>query len=299
MVDAHNQIMGVLNITPDSFSDGGQATNFEDFSKKFNDLLNWANIIDLGAESTAPFNSKVESNEELHRYQSTLFPYLRKNSDPETTLSIDTYKIDVFKSVAKEIHHYWPKTKIIFNDVSGKIDDKLFNLWDELDFKFDYVFSHNLAPSRDLTQKHMDYIYPEKNWDFVKICIDYFLLGLEKLKDVPSQIIIDPLFGFSKTREQNQFLLRSLKSFLLQFDYKVPCLIGISRKSFLRVPKDLDINISRNKDEIDMIQSILLYNFMQDNLKRTFLYRVHDPVSVTAAMKAYSLYNQDFKGETL
>ncbi len=289
MLEAHNQLMGVLNITPDSFSDGGQATSINSFTNKFEDLLCSVQIIDIGAESTAPFNQKISSQNELERFKNVFIPYMQNHDDPRITISIDTYKVNVFKVIGEEVKKYWPNSKLIFNDVSGKLDQELFSLWDEAKFDFDYVFSHNLAPDRESTQHHMNYKLNTNNWDFLEECINYFQTGLDKIKGVPSQVIIDPLFGFSKTRAQNHFLLNNIKNFLLQFHHDIPCLIGISRKSFLRVPADLDMTVEQNKIEVDFIQSNLLFNMIQEKLNRHIIYRVHDPVSFVAARKSFSI----------
>ena len=91
--------MGVINITPDSFSDGNKYLTESSFSNQFNKLNTWANWIDIGAESTAPFNSKISQIQELERFEKVLFPFVARSKDPKTTLSIDTYKPEIFYEV--------------------------------------------------------------------------------------------------------------------------------------------------------------------------------------------------------
>ena len=246
--------MGVINLTPNSFSDGGDFNQFHSFKNRFLELLKWAHIIDLGAESTAPFNSKISAKEELSRYEELFFPLLEELEDPHIEISIDTYKVDVFITVLKKINLKWPKTRVIFNDVSGAIDSELVDVLKSRELDFSYVFSHNLAPSREQTQNHMKYLSPSVGMDFFRENIRYFEEGLKRLSTFEKTIIIDPCFGFSKSREQNLYLLKNLKTFLLQFPVGLDCLVGISRKSFLRSEKNKDLSILNDQfsEEINL-----------------------------------------------
>lgn len=282
------QLMGVINITPNSFSDGEQYNSQEKFAAKFNDTLKWAQIIDIGAESTAPMNDKVSYEEELSRFRTIVFPFVEKTEDPRIILSIDTYKVEVFKEVYKKIQEDWPETRVIFNDVSGKLDDKLLGFLIEHP-QVTYVFSHNLAPTREKTNQHMKYLNESQELDFVKHMVEYFFTGITTLKENKINFYIDPCFGFSKTREQNHVLLKYFKTFLLQIPYDIPCLYGVSKKSFLRFPKDLDIG---DKDELmvlENMQSILLYEVIKDS-HRHMIFRSHGPESLRAAQQIKNIF---------
>lgn len=284
--------MGVMNLTPDSFSDGGKYKNALDFEKSFKDMLSWTQVIDLGAESTAPFNSAIDAIEEINRYEKYLFPLLKYLNDPQITLSIDTYRPEVFYEVYLVIRHFWPKTKLIFNDVSGKIDDDLVDLLGMSDLDFDYVFSHNLCPNRDLTSSHMDYCLKDETIEFLSFVVQYFRNGLEILKPINRRVWVDPCFGFSKTRLQNQILLKHFKSLLMQLPLDVPVLFGISRKSFLRVPPEMNVKDPQNQKILDQIQSILIYDLIKDQMPKEFMFRLHDASSLKSSLNLMKILAQ-------
>jgi dihydropteroate synthase len=123
--------MGVINITPDSFSDGNQYNQYSLFQNYFQKSLKHFDVIDIGAESTAPFNQAIDAKDEMDRYQ-VLIQYIQENDDPKITLSLDTYKCDVFHYLYQIVKKHWKDSKLIFNDVSGKIDDDLKRLAKDL-----------------------------------------------------------------------------------------------------------------------------------------------------------------------
>ena len=128
-------------MTPNSFSDGGKLQNpiktFKEHSQSFD-------IVDVGAESTAPFNGPIGPGEELTRLVG-FFSEVLGEKDPETTISIDSYRPEVFYEVALEVKKAWPKSDLIFNDVSGKVDPDLMELM-KTELPFSYVFSHFRSP---------------------------------------------------------------------------------------------------------------------------------------------------------
>jgi len=277
--------MGVINITPNSFSDGNLFNSIESFEPKFNEACSDFDIIDLGAESTAPFNNPVDTSEELARFEDLLFPVLRSSEDNALTLSIDTYKIDVFKKVYIEVKKYWPSTQIIFNDVSGKIDEELISILNS-DLDFSYVFSHNLAPSRTETNKHMEFLTDE---DIILHMHQYFLNGLGTLANFNKKIILDPCFGFSKTRQQNHHLLKNLKHVFEGIDTRYDLMYGISRKSFLRFPREMDLGDVHNQKILDGTQALLFNKLFSDIQNRSIILRVHDLNSIHALKNTYSI----------
>lgn len=286
------QAMGVINLTPNSFSDGGKFKNFQSFKDTFIKMLTWAQVIDLGAESTAPFNDPIDVTEEFHRYQSYFFPLLQQIDDPKTTLSLDTYKPELFYELYQVIKFYWPQTRLIFNDVSGKIDDELVDLMAMEELDFDYIYNHNLCPHRDLTSSHMDYLWAEESVEFIKELVHYFRNGLEILKPLPQKVWVDPCFGFSKTRIQNQILLKYFKTFLLQLPWETPIVYGISRKSFLRVPPQMDPKEEENQKILDQMQAILIHDLIKDDMPKNFLFRMHDGSSIKSASNLVNIFAQ-------
>lgn len=284
-------LMGVINITPNSFSDGGQFNQQLNFEEHFKNQLSTVDIIDIGTESTAPFNEPISFEEELRRYEAVFFPFLKKEPDPGITLSIDTYKINVFKSLIFEINKYWPKTNVIFNDVSGCLDEDLMDLFLDESIDFSYIYSHNLVPTREETSHHMDFCLTCNNEVFIRELKNYFKNGLEKLKGIKKEIIIDPCFGFSKTREQNQYLLSHMGDFLNEIDVKIPLLYGISRKSFLRFPADLDVKDPTNKLVLDNMQTLLMSELLKNNPDREIIFRCHNNTSLKAIQNVQNIFD--------
>lgn len=277
--------MGVLNITPNSFSDGDENLSLLDVENKLNKLISWANIIDIGAESTAPFNRAIDSSVELKRFDQFLVPILEKMSDPETVVSIDTYKIDVFDFVARKIKDYWPKSDLVFNDVSGKIDDVLMNYLTSSELDFSYVFCHNLCPARDESSNHMNHCEDNLSIEMVK---DFFSTGLNKLTKSKRKIILDPCFGFSKTREQNHMLIKRMP-FLLDYFLDHDFIFGVSKKSFMRFPKDLDINTDIGRSIVQSTEAILLYKLKA--YSKRLIIRTHSCESLMAIESSCKILN--------
>ncbi len=283
--------MGVLNITPDSFSDGGELTTSDQLTKRLQEVMLWSEIVDIGAESTAPMNQAVSSKGELARFEKILYPLLETFPDPQVKISIDTYKINVFKEVASKVHKAWPDSEIIFNDISGVLDAELIMFLKDFDLPFTYIYSHNLCPRRENIQNHMDYQSPKKDLEFVSELVAYFNHGLEKLKETKRAVYIDPCFGFSKSREQNHALLKYFKTFLLQTPFDVPCVLGISRKSFLRFPMDLDVKDPVNLKVLEQMHSILYFDLIKEPGQRELIIRSHEPHSLVAAKNIKKMFD--------
>ncbi len=282
--------MGVINLTPDSFSDGNQFNKKDSLASRFEEVSAWAQIVDLGAESTAPKNKAITAAEELARFEQAFYPLVEQQQAPDVTISIDTYKIEVFEKLARKIHEHWPQTQLIFNDVSGVVDDELLDFLSSFDLPFSYVFSHNLCPNRKKTGEHMKYTTKLAGTDFIRSLLEYFNEGLAKLSATKRSVIIDPCFGFSKTREQNQILLKYFQTFLMQMPPEHPCMFGISRKSFLRYPSDLDAKSSANQILLDHMQSILLYELMKDSSARELIVRTHQNTPIVAAKNVKKMF---------
>jgi len=124
------QFMQVINITPDSFSDGGKYNSDVGLKKRIEEAISWDTpYLDIGAQSTAPMNAPIDESDELDRFETYLLPVLINKLIPSSTcLSIDTYRPLVFEKVYKWIKEYLPHNQIIFNDVSGVLDQELIDL---------------------------------------------------------------------------------------------------------------------------------------------------------------------------
>jgi dihydropteroate synthase len=227
------QSMGVLNLTPDSFSDGGKYASSSSVLKQIEKMKkDGCRIFDFGAESTAPFNKLVSLEHELKRFEQFFFPILDSLHENDV-ISIDTYKVEVMESLMSsgKLDQY----QVIFNDVSGALDSKL----EEFLLKnpnVHYVFSHNLSPGRDQTQDHMNYVSSHYGHDLMNELIDYFEGGLEwfRAKGIGNTILFDPCFGFSKDYQQNLDLLQFIPDLIKGHGLDRTWLLGISKKSFLR-----------------------------------------------------------------
>jgi dihydropteroate synthase len=228
--------MWVINVTPDSFSDGGIWQK--------SSSINWASvcahfsretILDVGAESTAPGRNAINSAEEMDRLDRYFFSTLN-TFKRSLTISIDTYKPEVIAWCVAQLQNYPQVEKIFWNDVSGLYQDQVIDLL-KLYPKLHYVLCHNKVVSRSdvLSHTKLGNASSHGTYNIYTEVVNFFFDALNFFKEqsVENKIILDPAFGFAKSREQNWALVEKIPSLIQSF----PCndfLIGISRKSFLR-----------------------------------------------------------------
>ena len=227
-------------MTPNSFSDHGASLKPEHFSQQLNSFLaDPTIIIDVGFESTAPMNQAISFEEELARFE--LFLTASKDySFINRFISFDTYKIQNFKIMREKFLAIHPKAHVIFNDVSGVLNEELKELLRSIhDEEFYYIYTFSHIPSRDLTLKHINYI--NESQDVIEACAEKMIQAYEwfKLINREEHLILDAGFGFSKTYEQNWELMNrygDLTQLLQQTNPEItnPHLIGLSKKSFLK-----------------------------------------------------------------
>ncbi|MEO0285602.1 MAG: dihydropteroate synthase [candidate division WOR-3 bacterium] len=208
-------IMGILNVTPDSFYDGGKYNLIDRALRRAEEMLSeGADIIDIGGESTRPGSDPVSVHEEMER----VLPVIEKLKDFPIPISIDTYKSEVAEEACK-------LGATIINDISGlQFDSRIA----EIAKKYDtYLIIMHIKGTPKNMQKdpHYEDVVSEII-EFLKKQSDYALeKGIPKDK-----IIIDPGIGFGKTLEHNLTILKNLDEFRkLNF----PILIGHSRKSMI------------------------------------------------------------------
>ncbi len=253
------QCMGVINITPDSFSDGGKISDISSLVERITSLKNaGAQIIDIGAQSTAPTCKPISQNEEIERFEKFLVPLI-STWDGDLTLSIDTFRPMVFKW----LYDKNPNLNWIFNDVSGHLEEKILEECPNARI----VLGHNLCNTREDAPEHMKYILPHDE-DLIDSMEKFF-----KKQNLYSRVIIDPLFGFSKSFEQNLELLDKLPELIKRFSLNQEFLIGISKKSFLRkmIPE------SKNPlEDSENLHQYYLTNFIKE-IDQPVIYRVHNP----------------------
>ena len=223
--------MGVINITPNSFSDGGELSSAD---KILTRLTQFGPIdaVDIGAESTAPMNQAISAEEEWERLK-VILPVIRSLN---ITIGLDTYHVETISQMVRWWKDQGLTQQLIWNDVSGKFDDAVKDYLKEGD-QFHYVFCHNLALTRESTIKHMDHV--SENLD-----LPSYFAG----KAQP-RVIFDPCLGFSKSYEQNWWILENFHEVQKTVGHD-RWLLGFSRKSFLR--KKYDLTLER-KEELDLI----------------------------------------------
>lgn len=209
-------IMGILNITPDSFSDGGKYNTVELALSHVDSMLNdGADIIDIGAESTRPGAITISAKEELDR----LIPVLEaiKSQFPQAKISIDTSKAEVMAEVVK--YDVW-----MINDVTALNDHKSVDIIKNNKTNICLMHMQKNPMTMQVNPKYND--VTEEIFNFFTKKINYCLQnGINKEK-----IFIDPGFGFGKTLEHNKLILKNLATFT---KLEVPILVGLSRKSMI------------------------------------------------------------------
>lgn len=253
-------------MTPNSFSDRGKFLDEDSARTQLKSFLSQNNlIIDVGFESTAPMNSAITNEEEWTRFKS--FLVLSKEFSFEgKVLSLDTYKSDNFIRMARAFKEVHPGVLFIWNDVSGVLDESLWNALAQIDCF--YVYNSTHIPSRDLVLNHMSFL---NKADSVESTIKNFQRAKEafKKRGWGERLILDPGFGFSKTFEQNWQLINRFNEVLSHISR--PMVIGLSKKSFLR--KALQ---TESFEESEHLHFHCLVNFMKIQGPHR-LYRVHDP----------------------
>jgi len=217
-------VMGIVNVTPDSFSDGGRFFDAEDALKQGIALAeDGADIIDIGGESTRPGSEPVDAAEEIARVVPVVAA-LRERL--ETPISIDTTKAEVASAALDA-------GADIVNDVSaGRFDEAMLSL--VADREVPVVLMHMLGEPRTMQQ---DPCYEDVTGD-VKAFLGERAQAALAAGVARDKIVIDPGFGFGKTREHNLELLRNLRRFT---ELGYPVLAGTSRKSFIGTTLDLPV----------------------------------------------------------
>ncbi len=256
------KVMGILNVTPDSFFDGGKYKDESAILNQVESMINdGATFIDVGGYSSRPGADDVSEGEELNRVIPVIELVLKHF--PETLISVDTFRSEVAKKSIEA-------GAALINDISaGKLDDRMLSTIGKLGVP--YIMMHMKGNPKTMRQQ------TEYN-DLVKEVISYFAERIaaahaEKIND----IIIDPGFGFAKTLDQNYELLNRLE--LLQMLDK-PLLAGVSRKSMIY--KTLNTSPEQALNGTTALHMVALQ-------KGAKILRVHD---VKEAMECVTLYNQ-------
>ena len=209
-------VMGILNITPDSFYAGSRMQTEAEITARAQQILDeGAGIIDIGAYSSRPNAENVSAHEEMERLRMGL-EILRK-THPGAVISVDTFRADVARMCVEEYG------VAIINDIAaGEMDTDMFRTVAELNVP--YIMMHMQGTPQNM-QKHPHYD------NLLKEVFLYFAQKVQQLRDLGMKdIILDPGFGFGKTVEHNYELLAHLEEFRV---FELPLLVGVSRKSMI------------------------------------------------------------------
>ncbi len=210
------QVMGILNITPDSFYAGSRNQTAQEISERANRILEeGASIIDIGAYSSRPNAENISPEEEMRRLRMAL--EILNKEHPDAIISVDTFRADVAAMCVEEFG------VAIINDIAaGEMDPHMFDTVARLNVP--YIMMHMQGtPQTMQATPHYD--------NLIKEIFLYFAAKIEQLhaKGV-KDIILDPGFGFGKTITHNYELLNQLQEFSL---FEMPVLVGVSRKSMI------------------------------------------------------------------
>ena len=242
-------VMGVLNLTEDSFFDGGKYISRIQIQNRVKEIyLEGAKIIDIGACSSKPGSKPIEENKEIDKLLEAI--KIIKETSPNLIISVDTFRANVARECIKHGAH-------IINDISaGELDSKMLETIVELNVP--YVMMHMQGKPLDM-QKNPQYE------NIIDEIIKFFEKKILLLNEKGfKKIIIDPGLGFGKNRKHNYQIVNNIEEF---HTLGYPLLIGASRKSMIY--KLLDISAVEALNGTTIINTIAL-------LKKTSILRVHD-----------------------
>ncbi len=262
---SHPKVMGILNITPDSFYAGSRA-NTENKQLKMTGKMIEAgvDIIDIGGYSSRPGATGIDVDEEIKVTSNAISAIIKEFSD--AVLSIDTFRSSVATSATEA-------GAVIVNDISGgDLDDKMFDTIAKLDVPF--ILMHMRGTPQTM----------QKFTKYNNLVVDIVDELQKKVKTLRTKgvkdIIIDPGFGFSKTVNQNYELLKKLDYFKV---LELPVLVGISRKSMIF--KTLGFQSENALNGSTVLHTIALMNGAQ-------ILRVHDVKEAVEVVNLVTKYNQ-------
>ena len=259
-------VMGIVNVTPDSFYSGSRATDELTLVGRVRQLIaEGADVLDIGACSTRPGSQSVDAQAEMDRLQWAL-GIIRREA-PGVILSVDTYRADVARRCVED----WGVD--IINDISGgTLDDTMFKTVAQLHVP--YVLMHMRGTPDTMTSLT----------DYDNVTADVLEWMARRIDDMRqmgvADIIADPGFGFAKTVEQNYELLARLEAF---HALNAPLLVGVSRKRMIYTPLDCTADEALNGTTI--VNTLALE-------RGAHILRVHDVRAAVEAVKLVSLMRE-------
>ena len=261
------QVMGILNVTPDSFYSGSRKQTETEIAERVEQILaEGGQMIDIGAYSSRPNADDVSTKEEMERLRRGL--RILREKAPDAIVSVDTFRADVAKMCVEE---YGVQ---IVNDISGgELDKEMFSTVARLGVP--YVLMHMKGTPQTMQEApHYD--------DLIKEVLLYFAEKIQQLRDLGQKdIILDPGFGFAKTLEHNYELLSHLEALQI---FELPILIGVSRKSMIY--KLLGTTAQEALNGTTVLNTICLMKGCANIL------RVHD---VKECVEAVEIYKELYK----
>ncbi|WP_196895100.1 dihydropteroate synthase [Aureivirga marina] len=267
LIDLNSPIvMGILNLTPDSFYDGGKYKDAEAILSQVKKMLvEGATIIDIGAYSSRPNAIHISEEEEINRIVPIVNLLVEKF--PEIIISIDTFRSKVAEVCLEA-------GAAIINDISGGVmDDEMLDVVAKYDVP--YILMHMKGTPQTM-QKNPTYD------NLIKEITFYFSEKVKKaLEKGVNDIILDVGFGFGKTISHNYELLKKMRLFE---SFELPLLVGVSRKSMLYKPLGGTAQTALNATTV--VNTLALENGAS-------ILRVHDVKEAVEAIKIWELYNQN------
>ena len=261
------QVMGILNVTPDSFYSGSRKQTETEIAERVEQILaEGGQMFDIGAYSSRPNADDVSTKEEMERLRRGL--RILREKAPDAIVSIDTFRADVAKMCVEEFGVQ------IVNDISGgELDKEMFHTVARLGVP--YVLMHMKGTPQTMQEApHYD--------DLMKEVLLYFAEKIQQLRDLGQKdIILDPGFGFAKTLEHNYELLSHLEALQI---FELPILVGVSRKSMIY--KLLGTTAQEALNGTTVLNTICLMKGCANIL------RVHD---VKECVEAVNIYQQLYK----
>lgn len=259
---AHPRVMGILNITPDSFYEGSRRQGARELLQQAEKMLHeGADILDVGGYSSRPGARDISEEEEWQRVG--LATQLLVRHFPEASLSIDTFRAEVARKAVLE-------GAAMINDISGgELDTAMFETVAQL--QVPYILMHMRGTPQNMKELNQ---YNHLLHDI----FDYFASKLNKLRLLGvNDIVLDPGFGFAKNIAQNYELLQNMGYFSA---LGVPVLAGLSRKSLIY--KKLNIKATAALNGTTVLNTISL-------IQGASILRVHDVKEAAEAVKLYNL----------
>jgi len=258
-------VMGIVNVTPDSFFAGNRFVTDKSILSGVEKMVHdGAAIIDIGGYSTRPLAEIITQDEEIRRISQGLEVILKKY--PDVVISVDTFRSGVARDVVKNFG------VAMINDVSGgTLDDLMFETI--ADLKVAYVLMHMRGTPQTM-QLNLSYedVVSEVLHFLAKRLAQLHLLGV-------TDVVVDPGFGFAKTIDQNYLLLNKLEYFQ---QLNVPILAGLSRKSMLTKTLGIDANDALNATTAANMLALL---------GGSSILRVHDVKEAVQAINIYKKYS--------